>query len=280
MSVEAAAGILRTISNPIRCYLIQSLKGNAMVFSDLMRACGLDPNFDTGNFSYHLSVLLDSNIVVKKENEYQLTTFGNTIANFLDSLQRESAFLLKTLEPRKGGEGMMANIEAGWLSQADMEDGSWWFYRPMKSQFWEMKKEELLPSEPADEPHEFYNWERTLPQPNVPLPNFFGYFLGFKKDGIKLGAIHVRFCKRVATGMTTAQILGLFTVDNNYRDTGISRISMFRQMMEEFLRQAKEHKTQSIEMEKVDAEDEDLTSVLKELGFERYQTTYMMQKII
>lgn len=48
-----------------------------MLFSDLMRACGLNPNSDTGTFSYHLSILLDSDIVVKKDNEYQLTDFGN-----------------------------------------------------------------------------------------------------------------------------------------------------------------------------------------------------------
>lgn len=53
--------------------------------------------------------------------------------------------------------------------------------------------------------------------------------------------------------------------------------SLFNQL---FLRQARDQKVQSVEIERVDADDEDLTMVLKELGFARYQTMYMMRRTI
>jgi hypothetical protein len=246
-----------------------------MVFSDLMRACGLNPNSDTGTFSYHLSVLLDSNIIIRKDNEYQLTNFGNTISDIIDSLQRESAFLLKGVESNEGGERMAEKIESKWLEQAYL-GGQYGLImgptQPHEPAPWEKKEN------PEDEV--FDKWERELPQLDVPPPSFVGHVLGFEKDGIKLGSIHVRFSKKRIDGTRKAEVRGVYTKDNDYRKAGITRSSMLRQMMEEFLRQAKEHKVQSIEMEWVDAEDEDLTMILKELGFERYQTTYKMRKAI
>jgi len=277
MSVEAAIEILQTISNPIRCYLIRSLKGKTLAFSELMRACRLNPNYDTGTFSYHLSVLLDSNIILRKDNGYQLTKFGSTIAGFIDALQRESAFLLKTLEPNKGGEGMAGKIESRWLGQADLSGQYGLIMGPIETTPPVKTPYEI---EKGPEVEVFSKWERTLPQLDIPPPSFVGHVLGFEKDGIKLGSIHVRFSKRRSDGTRRAEVIGIYTKDNDYRKAGMVRSSMLRQMMEEFLRQAKEHKVQSIELEKVDAEDEDLTMVLKELGFERYQTTYLMRKTI
>ena len=43
------------------------------------------------SIKYPLSVLLDSNIVEKKSDRYWLTQFGNTIADFIGTLQREGA---------------------------------------------------------------------------------------------------------------------------------------------------------------------------------------------
>jgi len=272
MSVEAISRILQTISNPIRSYLILSLKGNSMVFSDLIRACGLNPNYDTGNFSYHLSVLLDSNIIIRKGNEYQLTNFGNNIADIIDSLQRESAFLLKGMEQNKGGERMTGKIDTRWLGQADLLGQYGLIMGPLgpaPHEKWESPEDDI-----------FDRWGRELPQLDMPPPSFFGHALGFEKDGIKLGSIHIRFNRKSMDRTRRVEVLGIFTKDNDYRKVGITRSTLLRQMMEELLRQAEEHKVQSIEMEKVDAEDEDLTMVLKELGFERYQTTYKMRKAI
>lgn len=273
MSTEATAGILRTISNPIRYYLIQSLKGNTMLFSELVRACGLDPNSDTGTFSYHLSVLLDSNIIVKKDNEYQLTVFGNTLADLINLLQRESAFLLRAVEPSIGGDRMAGKIESRWLGQDDLYGQYGLIMGPpletTHHEKWERPEDDV-----------FNGWERALPQLDIPAPSFIGHVLGFEKDGIKLGSIHVRFSTKSLDGTRRAEVLGIYAKDNDYRMAGITRSSMLHQMMEEFLRQAKESKTQSVEMVKVDAEDEDLTMVLKELSFERCQTTYMMRKTI
>jgi len=170
----------------------------------------------------------------------------------------------------------MVDIEARWLSQDDSGSGMYGII------IGPSKLKPIPPEQPEVEERldEFRRWQRILPQLDVPPPSFIGHVLGFEKDSVKFGSMHVRFFTRQATGMATAQILGIYTVDNNYRKVGITRSSMLRQMMEEFLRQAKEHKTQSVEIEKVDAEDEDLTMILKELDFARYQTTYAMRRTI
>jgi len=272
MPIDASVQMLHLIANPIRKSIIQSLEGTSMFFAEVMRASGLDPNFDTGPFSYHLSVLLDSRIVEKVDNMYQLTGFGNTIANIVGILKRESKFLLETDEVSKGGERMAGKIEYKWLCQADLLGQYGLILGPPGS----------VPPEKWERPEDkvFDGWEKELPQLDMPPPSFFGYVIGFEKDGIKLGSIRVRFSKKSLDGTRRAEVLGIFTKDNDYREAGITRGSMLQKMIEEFLRQVKEHKTQSVELEKVDAEDEELVMVLKEFGFERYQTTYAMQKTI
>ncbi len=271
--MDSVTRILQIISNSVRRSIVHSLKGTSMMFSELMRESGLNPNYDTGPFYYHLSILLDSCIIEKKGDEYRLTTFGDTIASFIDSLQRESAFLLKTEKPKIRGEKRMKEIEAKWLSQDDIKDGVYGIVAgPV-----EPRPDEVLPEDP-----QFNNWQETLPMLEMPPRSFFGHILGFEKDGAKLGSIHVRFCYRrkpEARG-ATAQILGIYTVDNNYRKIGLTRSSLLQHMMEEFLRQFKENHGQSVEIDIVNAEDEDLVNVLKKLGFERCLTTYMMRTTI
>ena len=96
-----------------------------MIFSDVMRVCGLNPNHDTGPFFYHLSILSDAGIIEKIGSEYRLTSFGDTIASFIDSLRRESTFLLESEEPKKGGEPRMGKIEAKWLTQPEARHGEY-----------------------------------------------------------------------------------------------------------------------------------------------------------
>lgn len=120
MPLNASAQMLQLIANPIRRSIIKSIEGGPISFTEVMRASGLDPNFDTGPFTYHLSVLLDSQIVEKADNKYQLTSFGNTTANIIGSLERESKFLLKIDEVSEGGERMSGKIESRWLGTTDL----------------------------------------------------------------------------------------------------------------------------------------------------------------
>jgi len=226
-------------ANPIRMSIIQSLEDGPISFTEVMRASGLDPNFDTGPFTYHLSVLLDSRIVEKADNKYQLTSFGNTTANIIGSLERESRFLLKIDEVSEGGERMSGKIESRWLGITDL-NGQYGLILGVPLEQAPYAREER----PEDEV--FDGWEKTLPQLDMPPPSYFGYVIGFEKNGIKLGSMHVRFSKKRLDGTRTVEVLGMFTVDNNYRKIGETRALALRQMLEGFLIQAKGHKTQSI----------------------------------
>ncbi len=93
MPRDLALKMLKIVSNPIRKMTIQSLEATSMIFSDVMRACGLDPNRDTGPFYYHLSMLTDVGLLEKTNDKYQLTDLGHTVATLINTLQRESQFL-------------------------------------------------------------------------------------------------------------------------------------------------------------------------------------------
>lgn len=168
MTIDASAQMLQLIANPVRKTIILALEGASMSFTEVMRASGLDPNFDTGPFTYHLSALLDSRIVEKVDNKYRLTNFGNTIATLMKSLERESAFLLKIDQANKGGERMIGKIELKWLGPVDL-DGQYGLImhgEPIEPAPWEKEKR------PEDEV--FSRWERTLPEPDMPAPSFIG----------------------------------------------------------------------------------------------------------
>jgi len=277
--------MLQITSNPIRKSTILSLKGTSMTFSDVMRACGLNPNCDTGPFFYHLSVLSDSGIVEKKGNDYQLTGLGRTIATLIDSLEREGAFLLKTDKPREGGQREVEKITAKWLRQSEVRHGEYGILLggPKKPS---LKPEESPHAVPEDKPRlqDFGKWIESLPRLEIPPPDFFGHILGFEKNGVKLGSMHIRLAIGARKGtervMAIARILSIWVLADGYRQIGETKASALRQMMEEFTKQARDHHVQTILVDAINAEDEDLVNVLKQLGYERYLTTYMMRATI
>lgn len=97
--------ILQTLGNPVRKSVVSALasKHGALKFSQLMKASGLNPNFDTGQFMYHLSELMKRKIILKEQDRYELTQFGFKLAKILSTVERECSFLFK--ERKQGGEG-------------------------------------------------------------------------------------------------------------------------------------------------------------------------------
>ena len=88
--------VLQSLGNSVRKATIMSLATARcpLRFSEFMQASGLNPNFDTGHFNYHLSELVKRNIISKVGGEYRLTQFGFKVAKILESLERECSFLL------------------------------------------------------------------------------------------------------------------------------------------------------------------------------------------
>jgi hypothetical protein len=287
MPKDLALRVLKIISNPIRKTIIQSLEGTSMIFSDVMRVCGLDPNFDTGPFYYHLSMLVDAGLVEKVDSEYLLTNLGSTTSTLISTLQRESEFLL---EPKpnsgKGGDTTMSRIEAKWLTQAEAQHGEYSILiggpsrPPIKPEL------QTTPGD-KDKHMKMLEWRDSLPKMEVPaeaIPYLSGYVLGFEQEGVKLGSIHIRLSTGNERGtkrvITLANIMSINILEQNCRKIGETRASVIRQMIEEFTKKAKEHHIQTIVVERVNADDEDLVNVLKEMDYERYMTTYLMRTMI
>ncbi|MBO3832231.1 MAG: hypothetical protein FGF51_02440 [Candidatus Brockarchaeota archaeon] len=103
--------LLQTLGNTLRRAVVSSLakSPHPLRFSDLVEACGLNPNHDTGQFHYHLSELSRRNIVAKTGNKYCLTQFGFKISRLLEAMEREYSFLFAGA----GAGGVDQGHEAG-----------------------------------------------------------------------------------------------------------------------------------------------------------------------
>lgn len=87
--LEDASDILQSVSHPLRMMIIESLGSQPESFSSIMLSCGLDPNYDSGLFYYHLSDLIKSGIVQKEGDVYRLTDFGLAVLRILGSVKSE-----------------------------------------------------------------------------------------------------------------------------------------------------------------------------------------------
>ena len=117
-----AVSIFQTLGNPVRKAVVSALASEhrALRFSELMKASGLDPNFDTGQFMYHLSELMSRNIILKEEDGYKLTQFGFKIAKIMKTLEHECSFLFKE-RIQEGKKRMKNNFEVRRYVDSDFE---------------------------------------------------------------------------------------------------------------------------------------------------------------
>jgi len=88
--------VLQTLGNATRKSAVISLATaqHSLRFSELMEVSGLNPNYDTGQFHYHIGELMKRNIIMKVDNEYRLTQFGYKLSKLLGTIERECSFLL------------------------------------------------------------------------------------------------------------------------------------------------------------------------------------------
>ena len=76
--------IFSLVSNPLRRRIIGFLSIKVpLTFSDLMEYCGLDVFKQCGMMDYHLKVLLKSQVLKKRVEGYELTEFGQRVAELL-----------------------------------------------------------------------------------------------------------------------------------------------------------------------------------------------------
>lgn len=97
--------VLQTLGNETRKSAVTSLATaqHPLRYSELMEVSGLNPNYDTGQFNYHLSELMKRNIIMKVDNEYRLTQFGFKLSKLLGTMERECSFLLSGGKRGLGG---------------------------------------------------------------------------------------------------------------------------------------------------------------------------------
>ena len=97
---EIVSDILQGVSHQLRIKIIETLETQPKTFSGIMVSCGLDPNFDSGLFYYHLSELIERGIVEKDGDVYRLTDFGLVVLKVLKTVRTEYSSFTK----RKGGK--------------------------------------------------------------------------------------------------------------------------------------------------------------------------------
>jgi DNA-binding HxlR family transcriptional regulator len=128
--------ILQTIGNSVRKSVLTALasRHTALKFSELMEASGLDPNFDTGQFWYHLSELMSKGIIIKNEDRYGLSQFGYKLAKILDTVERECSFLLKEMK-EEGDRETEGRFRIGKYVDADFDEVAG-LVREMYNYYW------------------------------------------------------------------------------------------------------------------------------------------------
>lgn len=263
--MELTVQVLHTVANPIRKAAIEALSKNSMRFSQLLASCNLDYNHDAGHFSYHLSELIDKRIVKKDGDTYHLTEFGSKIAEILRSLEKEYSFLLKGRED-KGGEVMKEEITTNWLSSHD-------FDRLLGK---DVRDEEAkLPQPEKEKLERFKKWgfpsgDKRYYHPRILVAKKGNDILGWLKT---VGAITYAGLNIVPRVLITNLLL-LAPAFLHQR----GEIAYL--LLKELLKQAEEHGATSIEAININAEDEELLTVFKKIGFERTSVGYNLRKII
>lgn len=265
-SQEPIVRVLHTVGNPIRKAAIDALGETRMRFSQLLTACGLSYDHDTGHFCYHLSELIEKRIVEKADDAYCLTELGLKIAEMLRSLEKEYVFLVGK-ERDEGGEALKEEeIALDWLDSQDFALRFGKDISDIEAKLPQLEKEGL---------ERFKEWSFPSESKRYYHPRF----LVARRGNNVLGFVETVGVVVASTAVAaTARVLIkrlLVTSPASVHQRGLIAGLLVR----ELLRQAEEHGANSVEAIDISAEDEDLLTVFKRLGFERASVGYNLRKI-
>jgi len=253
---------LKAISHPIRISIIRILKTQTSNFSRLMSACGLDPNFDTGQFCYHLSELVKQGIVAKEEEHYCLTDFGHAVFKVLKMIDAECSMFSKKIIKSEEEVKELEGLTTRWGRTEDFEE-------PVAK-----RNEDKIPSEKRMKTEKFKEWI-VRKRPHLYLA---------EKDGKKLGELRLNFEpqnvielikideEKILRIVNTIYLVGALTLNED-------RETVVKAMLDKFIVEAKENGAEAIRVD-VDVEDQAYINALEDSGFEKRGTAHLMLKII
>lgn len=260
-----------TLGHLLRRSILLALKDSSLPFSELMRICGLNPDHDSGLFVYHLSQLTTLKLIERTGEEYRLSSFGERTADFVSAMERESAFLTENTFEEMEVKEMSDSIKTEWLNEADMHqkgviistekdfvpkmtEEEMKDYKNVKE--WSKINQYLLVSK-AEKPiahlevdvRYIISAEReNETQPIDRIISIKPYFL-IKQIFFVLWATNPAEREKAVTAL-------LAEVEEEGRKLGIRKITLYQ----------------------VNADDKTVISALKQLGYQRFATRYMMTK--
>jgi len=272
--------VLQSVSHPIRKSIVESLglSEEPLTFSNLMWDSGLNPNFDTGPFWYHLSYLMEMGIVQKDDERYLLTPFGLEVYKILRILKRECSFSLESKE-KEVKKKVNRTLQVRWATEEDMEE-----YRlagPLQPKPDVVKKNE-------DVQKKFEDWKGPIPQLSMDSLN--GAPLVVEKEGKPIVMLWVR--KETRYKLIDTEFLGGEHWKGKRREEFwlfITRVwtwpseqkeEAMREALNALIEEAKGYNIDVIEASDIYADDETVTDSFKEAEFERIVTSYRMRKTL
>jgi len=234
-----------------------------------MRMCGLDPDHDTGIFVYHLSQLMNLSIVERAGEGYRLTDSGGRIAELISAVERESAFLMERIsKERKEVKSVSANINVRWMElEAMFQKGI--LYNTEEDFVPKMSEEQRKLYEASKE------WSRVKQ-----------YLLASKEEK-PLAHLKVELKYRITAEVEAPRSvkavksmephleiedIALLTTEATEREKAVT---VLLEVLED---EGNKVGVKRIWVYKVNADDEAVVSALKERGFQRFATTYIMTK--
>jgi len=264
--------VLKTISHQIRISVIETLEAQTLSFSDLMLACGLNPNFDTGQFCYHLSELTENGIVSKKADRYFLTDLGYRVTKVLKMMNSECSLPPKHFNRSKVSKEVRKLEE--WTTRWQTEEEG--KKREGKILSFDIEKtEDRIPLEKQLKTEKFKKWTEKIPVPSAYL---------VERNGERLGELILDFRKQDVIELIKADKEKIPRVVSTIHEVGAltfkeDRARVIKTMLDRFLAEAEENAAEVMRVEVPD-EDQAYLDALKDLGFEKLGTLHLMQKII
>jgi len=267
---EFSGVVFSALSHSLRRSIVLALRDSHHQFSDLMRLCGLDPDHDSGLFVYHLSQLIDLGIVERVGEGYKLTDFGARIGELILAVERESAFLTEKMpKEEKEVKGMKEDIDVKWMGlDAMVQKGI--LYNTEDDFVPKMSQEQKQIYETArkwlkvDQYLVAFREEKPLAHLKPDLK----YLITAEYEKAPRP---VKLVKSVEPQLEIEDI-GVRTTKAVDRQNAV--IALLRVLEDE----GKNIGVKKIWVHKINADDKAVVSVLKERGYQRFATTYIMTK--